>query len=94
MAGPLPATRSTSTKTKVVAATLNTFPENARMCDEEKRGHLCPNANSTGDPACYRRLQDAVNGNEVITFPLPSTKVAMPSMLRSFKEALRVMGPV
>ena len=41
----------------------------------------------------YRRVQLAVNGNEVTTLPLPSTNVAVPSIDSSFREGLRVIGP-
>ena len=42
----------------------------------------------------YRRVQLAVNGNEVTTLPLPSTNVAVPSIDSSFREGLRVIGPM
>ena len=41
----------------------------------------------------YRRVQLAVNGNEVTTLPLPSTNVAVPSIDSSFREGLKVIGP-
>ena len=41
----------------------------------------------------YRRVQLAVNGNEVTTLPLPSTNVAVPSIDSSSRETLRVIGP-
>jgi hypothetical protein len=61
---------------------------------------LGPNAGYEGQHpelrgiACYSRVQLAVNGKDVTTFPLESNNVAMPSMDNSLRLELRVIGPV